>query len=744
MFTIDSLEILSECEKSLRKNIKPGTYYFNNNHKGTDSLISKVPNFWGKNINVQAIVGKNGSGKSTLMDLMYMAINNFSYMFERGNKRKRPGAMEMSFVLGLQVNLYFSADNDEYVLECGEKSVWLKKKDGTELTPNLTLDEIGSSDDDKYKKRYSEDSEIASLVVDFFYTIVSNYSMQSFVDENYKTDIYQYWDEEDCKEVEKYTSEHLANHDYPESNYSWISPIFHKNDGYVRSIVLNPYRHNGTIDLNNEYELSKDRICSLFIYSRILGRNFWGRYFFENLDIKYRESICKNENQMYALKSMLGEFMDASDLANFRATEFNPDYIKITFKDELKNKISKITKIDTRHNYFDESMVYIQLKTLKIISKYSDYSKYKDVFHVSFTSNEIIHDEPPFKGMVSDVCSEIYIDVVGGKENECDNLLTKIFSDKTHITKKIRRTINFLKLDMGNFPKNESFGVNLTEFIKKFANKSIFFNKDGEYDPTKINEWISPQIIDDCLPPPIFDWKLILNKYDENGEIVKVDKDADGNSYEKIENGKYKKNGVEIEAKDVPNLEIPYNQLSSGEIQFLQTISIHTYHTMNLMSVPDDDNHPKYKNFNLVFDEVEICFHPEMQRQFLNKLITVLKDMKANIGNSINIFIITHSPFILSDIPASNVLFLKDGRPDNEAKKRITFAENIGEMMYDSFFMEKTIGDFAENKLKELIRKRQGKKTTMSDKEAKFILDNIGDPVIKSLIEEIGKNDGEA
>lgn len=169
----------------------------------------------------------------------------------------------------------------------------------------------------------------------------------------------------------------------------------------------------------------------------------------------------------------------------------------------------------------------------------------------------------------------------------------------------------------------------------------------------------------------------------------------------------------------------------------MQTISTHTYHIANLISVPDDGNHPKYKNFNLVFDEVEICFHPEMQRQFLNKLISVLRNMKANKGNSINIFIITHSPFILSDIPATNVLFLKDGIPDNEAKKRITFAENIGEMIYDSFFMEKTIGDFVEYKLKELIRKRQGKKTTMSDKEAKFILDNIGDPVIRSLIEEV-------
>ena len=61
-------------------------------------------------------------------------------------------------------------------------------------------------------------------------------------------------------------------------------------------------------------------------------------------------------------------------------------------------------------------------------------------------------------------------------------------------------------------------------------------------------------------------------------------------------------------------------------------------------------------------------------------------------------------------------------------------------MMYDSFFMKKTIGDFAEAKLKELIKWKQGKASKIkTDKEAKRILDLIGDPVIRSLIEEVEK-----
>ena len=176
---------------------------------------------------------------------------------------------------------------------------------------------------------------------------------------------------------------------------------------------------------------------------------------------------------------------------------------------------------------------------------------------------------------------------------------------------------------------------------------------------------------------------------------------------------------------------------------------------MNLISVPNDPNRPKYNHFNIVFDEVEICFHPEMQRQFLKRFIDMLTDLKADYNYFINIIIVTHSPFILSDIPASNVLFLENGTQDvSKDKDTLTFAQNIGEMMYDSFFMDKTIGDFAESKLKRIIKIRQGRNPDNIDekynddeegknlqekhkKEMEMNLALIGDPVIRSLIEEI-------
>ena len=66
-----------------------------------------------------------------------------------------------------------------------------------------------------------------------------------------------------------------------------------------------------------------------------------------------------------------------------------------------------------------------------------------------------------------------------------------------------------------------------------------------------------------------------------------------------------------------------------------------------------------------------------------------------------------------------------------------TFAGNIGEMMYDSFFMNSTIGMFAEEKIKEIVRLSQKNCPTEEDKEKIKASSIIGDFIIRSLINEV-------
>ena len=673
-------------------------------------------NFFEKGINIQAIVGENGAGKSTVMDLMYMAINNFCYMFERGNER--PGAEKLYFVPHLNVNLYFTLVINNHDYACRLIIDDLKVTYECPYLPesiNFVIHSGAGGLPIKEKKtrefKGKNDEAIAKIAANFFYTIVSNYSIQSFMSNNYTLDAYQH-------NVLSVGREKLSSDEIIESK-SWINPIFHKNDGYIRSIVLNPYRDNGIIYAENEHELSRERVASLFLLTEATDhpkKIFFPPYTFAYLKIeKNTEKIIRYLNKV---------FEENKTIKNKRLTDFNNNLIKkfIYLKnDNLEKLIENYfnlkcpspEKDKEKYENFCYCLAYIKIKLLKITQKYDSYKPFRGTLSVSFYNNSI---------------------VLRYKKSKIHQLLQFVLNDFSHITKKIRRTVNFLSLDNGKYKKE----LNIKDFKKKFDKSSVFFNKEKisnnvepiELRPSKKHDCLNSQLFDDCLPPPLFDWQLILNKCDKNGKVVKVDVDKSGNIFKINKNGRCTKNGKRIKLGEVPNLEIPYNQLSSGECQFLETVSIYAYHLTNLVSVPENNQRPKYKNFNLVFDELEICFHPEMQRLFLKRLIDMLKNLGVNENNHINIFVITHSPFILSDIPSQKILYLKNGTQD-QTKRTSPFAGNIGEMFYDSFFLKSTIGAFAEEKLKQLAAMRKNK---TDENNAESIYDNIGNAVIKCLL----------
>ena len=78
------------CDPKFRKVLSESYYLFNDRVRiGSDYRIELNPEYkdqtwyFGRNINVQAIVGPNGSGKSSLLEMMYRIVNNFSALVER-------------------------------------------------------------------------------------------------------------------------------------------------------------------------------------------------------------------------------------------------------------------------------------------------------------------------------------------------------------------------------------------------------------------------------------------------------------------------------------------------------------------------------------------------------------------------------------------------------------------------------------------------------------------------------------
>lgn len=139
--------------------------------------------------------------------------------------------------------------------------------------------------------------------------------------------------------------------------------------------------------------------------------------------------------------------------------------------------------------------------------------------------------------------------------------------------------------------------------------------------------------------------------------------------------------------------------LSSGEKQRIFSSSTYKYHLYNLDSVTDSP-FKVYENINIIFDEIELYYHPEFQKNFVSDFLESLKTLQLKRIKSINCIMVTHSPFILSDIPISNTLKLKNGLPDKEVDKQ-TFGANIHDLLANDFFMsDGFMGEWAKNKIK--------------------------------------------
>lgn len=262
-------------------------------------------------------------------------------------------------------------------------------------------------------------------------------------------------------------------------------------------------------------------------------------------------------------------------------------------------------------------------------------------------------------------------------------LVRKILSDTSHITLKIRQVRNFLP--------------NATNFnSRKYFSYNQYLRKTGRRKGNMVLEEIT-----ETLPPPFFTRHISIKRKD-TGDLVDM------------------------------------NVMSSGERQFIYSVTSIAYHILKLKSVSAEDC-VKYRNCCLIMDEVELCFPPEYQRTFLNNLITMINAFGLNKDFCINILLATHSPFILSDIPKNNILYLKDGRPTLKDNFINPFGANINDILLQSFFLDNGfMGAFAQEKINSLTKFLTG--DTDSDRsewtleKADKFIELIGDELVATQL----------
>lgn len=266
-----------------------------------------------------------------------------------------------------------------------------------------------------------------------------------------------------------------------------------------------------------------------------------------------------------------------------------------------------------------------------------------------------------------------------------DMYLEKIADDDSHITYKLRQ-------------------------CKSFAENSIYDRISGEHEIRLENIHENKPIYSyekafSLLPPPFYDIDVIFEKCDERT------KHSFGDDF-------------------------TFTSMSSGERQLMYSLSSILYHIQNLVSVNDDTFRISYKHINLVLDEVELYCHPEYQRTFIADLLDRLSWLDITYPiESINILLVTHSPFILSDIPKNNILYLKNGKTVNDTGKIVNpLGANVNDILRQSFFLENGfMGKHIQTKILSLVDFLNS--DNVENEELDFVnaekfIDLIGDEVV--------------
>lgn len=178
---------------------------------------------------------------------------------------------------------------------------------------------------------------------------------------------------------------------------------------------------------------------------------------------------------------------------------------------------------------------------------------------------------------------------------------------------------------------------------------------------------------------------------------------------------------LKIEFYDTNDTE--FKKLSHGERQIIVTS----------LAIYDKVQQTNKKNILILLDEPDLSLHPEWQKKYLHRLIQNL----SQFNKKIHLILTSHSPFILSDLAKENVIFLKNGKEDKTVNIN-PFGANIHTLLSNGFFMQDGLmGEFAKNKIDEVIKylKLDATSKIQTDKEAKSIIDIIGEPVLKSTFQ---------
>lgn len=638
-FKLKKLDILKNCKYC--KKLKPGLYEFLDN--------DFIGDFYGKNIEISVIVGKNGSGKSSLLEIIFRMMNNLSAYIAHGVNID--SSINMVYVGGIYADLYYSIGKNEYVLQCRDKSLVLLYNKKTYIFSNSPVE----SDSSSYSYgNMMTDEQKKELCKNLFFTLISNYSIQSYIEADYAS-------EETYNILDNGTLSKVA------TGKVWLHSVFHKNDGYLSGININPFRDKGVIDMFREEKLERQRMQALLLHFQNESKDFIKGYNLSRIEYKFNweslyDKFKKNKSEVLTEEQKKEEW-------NRIVTEFK-EALTSTQVTIAKQILSKLLGSDFKDVTNEKPMLlyaylYIVNKALSIANTYPSYSQYSDVIRPDAIDSYKIEDSDHF-----------FYDLAG-----------ELLFDHSHITNKIWQAINFIKKIDSGFECDESTSFTMADY------RSIKI-EDGLNRSSALENEIR------CLPPSFFEYKIYLQKEDSDEEF-------------------------------------PIENMSAGERQLYYIVSTLVYHILNIKSVKEE--RVRYNNIAIVLDEVELGFHPEYQRKFICFLIETFERLGLSKYLGIHFLITTHSPFMLSDLRKSNILYIEDGKKIDKEDMLNPFGANMNDILAQSFFLRNGfVGEFACKKILSLLDWLEGNTNEEWNMvKAEEVVKSVGEPIVQSHLQNM-------
>lgn len=673
------------------------------------------------NVNISAVVGKNGTGKSSLIELLLYSIYFLGTKLKNDNGDK----ILYSYVAHIKHMISVNKDKiDEFVQKKNKLNDFVKN---CFISPNKYTKRQNQNRLDQYHKKVKDllDLEVNILQLEKRQTDLEKDLVLAQIEhkriiKDLKCDIIFEIDGTVIKLVidDGFKLEEVENKHTKATNYriarelkliTLLSPESKSMlDSFFYSIVLN-YSHHS---LNAKY----------------LG--FWINTLFHKNDGYKTPAVINpmrengkfdinHENYLAKQRLLINLLTDClvNDNKHPKVTEKQRLY-KVRFTKNEQKEIRNEIKVGNKSSKDPKDDFTMLGENTNLLAKLYEFSidEYKTrIYNNALPFNVLIHNYISDKSLkIEEQYPEYKI-----KRNKDDNISTKtdrfarfLIDDNSHITFKLKQALYFL------------------DKTSKEGHSSIWARNHEEFEFTLLE---------------LLDWM----------EVDKIEQLE--NIFTRIPPSIFK-----IDFLICENLEEPepsfFEELSSGEQQKIHTVNSIIYHINNLYSVhlsKSEEERIKYQNLNVILDEIELYYHPDLQRRFIFDLLETIKTHnhigKAEYIKGLNFIFSTHSPFILSDIPKQNILQLVydySEQTKNDKKyalglksEKQTFGANIHNLLADSFFMgEGFIGEFAKRKIQIVLDNLNELKKLefrMEKNEIWNTIQLLGEPFLKNKLSQM-------